>query len=262
MKQVTLVSLYGEKRNDFAALISKCQELVKSTPGVKFEAYDIRQIHATIFGLERKIGSTNFNLNFSKYRGRDVAMNFDGVVEFLRRSGHFPLEIEVGGFNKRDYPFSSRQNTPFERSFSIQKEKVVVMGWPIRGKPLTVPPTTIQSWAQEARLYPDSLDQIRHAAQGFGILHGYHQRPVDVDNDLFFRIGLIDPGSLPEDGRSALETRVRQMFCTEPPPILDIRIDDLCLASYEDDTLPLSSTQTWPLTDPRLTASFITALYS
>jgi hypothetical protein len=244
MMQITVVALYGDKSSDFAALITRCQELGRGVLGVGFRQYDPSQIHATIFGLERKIGSAFYNANFSRYQGRDLVMDLEGILDYLRRCGHFPLAVQVGGYGKRDYPFVSRQARPYERSFSIQGDKVVVMGWPIRGKPFQQPPATPSAWVQEARLYPLTLDVVRHAAQVYGVLHAYH------------RIGLlVDQTSLTERVRDTLETEARQFLSTQPPLILDILLEQVSVALYEEDTLPRSSTRVWSLADPDLTAS-------
>ena len=71
------------------------------------------------------------------------------------------------------------------------------MGWPIRGEPVSMPETTPEGFIQESRIYPMTLVVVRRAAQGFGILHGYHRALTDVDNDLFFRIGLVDEKAVP-----------------------------------------------------------------
>jgi hypothetical protein len=256
MMQITVVALYGDKSSDFAALIARCQEFGGRVLGPGFEPYDLSQIHATIFGLERKIGSPFYNANFSRYRGRDLVMNLEALLEYLRRCGHFPLEVQVGGYGNRDYPFISRQARPYERSFSIQGDKVVVMGWPIRGKPFQRLPVTPSAWVQEARLYPPTLDVMRHAVQAYGVLHAYHRALTDVDNDLFFRIGLlVDQRSLTERVRDTLEAEVRQFLSTQPPLMLGIRLEQVSVALYEKDTLPPSSTRVWSLADPELTAS-------
>jgi hypothetical protein len=256
MTQITVVALYGEKRSDFAALITRCQGLVRSVLDVGFRPYDPSQIHATIFGLERKIPSALYNANFSKYRGRDLVMNLEGILDYLRRCSHFPLQVQVGGYGKRDYPFVSRQACPYERSFSIQGDKVVMMGWPIRGKPLPRPPATSSALVREAKLYPLTLEVIRHAAQAYGVLHAYHQGLTDVDNDLFFRIGLlIDQPSLSEQVRDTLEAEARQFLSIQPPLVLDIHLEQVSVALYQEDTLPRATTRGWSLVDPDLTAS-------
>ena len=256
MKQITVVALYGAKSSDFAALITRCQGLVQSLLDVGFRPYDPYQIHATIFGLERKIPSALYNANFSRYRGRDLVMNLEGILDYLRRCSHFPLQIQIGGFGKRDYPFVSRRAGPYQRSFSIQGNKVVMMGWPIRGKPFSLPPGTPSALVGEAKFYPLTLNVIRHAAQAHGVLHAYHRELTDVDNDLFFRIGLLsDQTSLSEQARATLETEARRFLSIQPPLILEIHLEQVSVAVYEEDTLPRSSTRLWSLGDPDLTVS-------
>src|ERR1700676_2263669 len=251
MRQITVVALYGDKSSDLAALIARCQELCRGVLGVGFRPYDSSQVHATIFGLERKIGSPLENANFSRYEGRDLVMNLEGILDYLRCSGHFPLEVQIGGYGMRDYPFFSRRACPYERSFTIQGGKVVVMGWPIRRQPFQKPPATLPSFVQEARLYPLTLELVRRAAQAYGVLHAYHRAPTDVDNDLFFRIGrLIDQTSLNEKLRDTLESEVRQFLSRQPPLILDIRLEQVSIVLYEEDTLSPSSTRVWSLADP------------
>jgi len=69
MIQITVVALYGDKSSDFAALITRCQELSRGVLGVGFRPYNPSQIHATIFGLERKIGSAFYNANSQGTKG-------------------------------------------------------------------------------------------------------------------------------------------------------------------------------------------------
>jgi hypothetical protein len=267
MIKVTVISLYGEKTSDFALAVTQCQQSVTQAVGSAFTPYDLRQIHATVIGLERRIASAMFNANFAKHRGRDVLMEFDGYLAYLRGCGLLPFEVQIGGFANRDYPFTSRGIRPFERSFSVQEDKVVLMGWPIRGEPfpLKAPPATPASFSQEARIYPTTLDSIRHAAQRFGILHGYHKALTNVDNDLFFRIGLInDPKSLKPETKTKLESQVsnvRRDLSNQPPLVIEIRLEDICVAAYEDDRLPLESTQTWSLADSRVTGGFVAGLF-
>ncbi|MFA6562876.1 MAG: hypothetical protein WCV00_13285 [Verrucomicrobiia bacterium] len=262
MTQTTLISLYGEKRPDFAAAIIQCQQCVTQALGSAFTPYDLRQIHATVVGLERRIASPPFNANFAKHRGRDVVMDFAGYFAYLRGCGLLPFEVQIGGFDNRDYPFTSRKTRPYERSFSVQGDKVVLMGWPVRGEPFIAPPATPAAFSLEARTYPATLDIVRHAAQRFGILHGYHRTLTDVDNDLFFRIGLVDPKAVTPAKTSTLESQVRQSLSTQPPLVIEIRLEDISVAAYEDDRLPGASTQIWSLADPRVTGDFVAGLLS
>lgn len=258
---VTLVSLYGDKSKEFAAVITQCQQLVTKAAGSAFTPYDIRQIHATIIGLERHRAPA-YNANFSKHRGRDAAMDFDGFLSYLRGCGHIPFEVHLGGFAHREYPFTSRKTLPYERSFSVQNDKIVVMGWPLRGEPLSSPPMTHTAALHESRMYPPTLDLIRHAAQRYGILHGYHRAATDVDNDLFFRIGTVDPKAMTPFTTSTLEIQARQVLSAQRPVVIEIRLEDICIAAYEDDRLPESSTRTWSLADPKVTGDFVAGLFT
>jgi hypothetical protein len=268
MIQITLVSLYGDKEDELSMLITECQETVKLVLGSAFSPYDIRQVHATIIGLERRIGSSGHNLNFWKHRSRQVEMDFDGFLTFLRGCSQVPFEVQIGGFGDRDYPFVSdpfekgKENRPYDRMFSIQGNKVVVMGWPLRGQPLKISPATPHEWVHESRVYPPTLDEIRHAAQKFGILHGYHKTRTAVDNDLFFRIGLFDTNAVSPEATGPLLQQVRSKLSgTQRPVIAQITLDDLFVAAYEDSTLPLASTQVWSVGDKRVTGQFIAELY-
>jgi len=259
--QITLVSLYGDKKKDFAAAITQWQQLAAQAVGSAFTPYDIRQIHATIIGFERHQAPA-YNANFSKYRTRDVAMDFTGLLAYLRGCGQIPFEVQLGGFAHRDYPFTSRKTTPYERSFSVQGDKVVVMGWPVRGEPFSVPPVTPTAATQEARIYPPTLEIVRHAMQGFGVLHGYHREVTDVDNDLFFRIGLIDEKATTPALTTALEIQARRILSAQRPLIIEIRLEDIYIAAYDDDRLPVSTTRIWSLADPKVTGQFVRRLFT
>ena len=261
-RKATLVSLYGPKRDaEFAKLVKECQNAVKADiPG--FIPYDMKQIHATIIGLEhqdstdQKIGPF-LNDNFKRLRKQNTEMDLDGLFLFLRNCGLFPLEVQIGGFENREYPFRSRDTQPSERTFSIQNDRVVLMGWPVRGKPLLSAPQDPLASLQEARLYPSTLDMIRHAAQRYGVLHGYHGALTDVDNDLFFRIGLIG-GALPTARKlRAVERTLRDYLSSPPPLIIEIRLNDVRVAVYDDNTLPTATTKHISLNDPLLTQQWV-----
>jgi len=95
---------------------------------------------------------------------------------------------------------------------------------------------------QEARLYPSTLDEIRLSAQAHNILHSYHRAPSNIDNDLYLRIGLVDAQGVDDMTRQKLERDMRQFLSIERPLLIEVGLLDLCIASYEDDTLPADST--------------------
>ena len=260
--QVTLVAFYGKKSPEFATFITQYQNAVADALGSAFTAYDTDQVHATLVGLERQSGSRQDNENFAKLRNRCVEMDLNGFLAYVRGCGYFPLKVQIGGFSERDYPFTSRQQRPYERSFSIQGDKVVVLGWPVRGEPLVMLPTTPEVFIQEGRNYPSTLDQLRQAVQRFGVLHGYHQELTAVDNDLFFRIGLIDLKSVPVRSLRSVEQRVRKQLSEKRPVILEVTLDTVFLAAYVDTALPVSSTQTWSVVDQTVDGQFVAGLYN
>jgi hypothetical protein len=188
-------------------------------------------------------------------------MDFDGFLAFVRGGGHFPFEVQFGGFEDSGYPFTSRNSNPYERSFSIQGDKAVLVGWPVRREPVLTTEARRECLIQESRIYPLTLDLLRHSAQGFGILHGYHRAPTDVDNDLFVRVGLIDPKSVKPGGAPTVEQYLRQQLGQERPLILELTLEDVFVAAYEDNTLPVSSTKIWSITDARVDGRFLCSLY-
>lgn len=259
--QVTLISLYGDKDPEFAAAITQWQQLVAQAVGAAFTPYAIRQVHATIIGLERQRAPL-YNGNFAKHHGREVVMDLTGFLAHLRGCGHLPFTVQIGGFANRDYPFTSRQTRPHERSFSVQGNKVVVMGWPVKETLCRTSPATSATQARDNRTYPPTLDLLRRGAQDFGILHGYHRTATDVDNDLFFRIGLIDPSATSPAATMGLEVEARRFFSRQQPLVIELRLGDIYIAAYEDDRLPAASTRIWSLADPKVNGSFVAGLYT
>jgi hypothetical protein len=255
MRQVSLVALYGDKETEISKLIGECQARVSAALGSAFSPYDLRQVHATVVGLERRPGSTRDNANFWKYRGRRTEMDFGGFLDFLRSCSQIPFEVRIGGFENRDYPFVSdpfekgTDSRPYERTFSVQGDRVVVMGWPVRGN----------------SMYPLSLDDIRRVAQKFGILHAYHRTLTAVDNDYFFRIGLVDRKQTASFDLDALAHQMRESLAGADKPIssviTQVTLDDVFVAAYEDDTLPVASTKVWPLADKSINAEFVESLF-
>lgn len=260
-RQATLIAFYGAKSAAVARLITLCCETVAEAVGEQFSPYEMDQIHATVVGLEHAPGSALCNLNFQRYRGRSVEMDVPGFLEYLQSSAPIPFSIQIGGFADHDYPFMSRGQRPYNRSFSIQGDKAVVMGWPRTGHPEEQSPTATMAGIQEARLYPGTLNEIRLAAQAYGILHAYHRDPSDVDNDFYFRIGLLSPPRLDESTRQKLEADVRHVLCSERPAVNEVGLSDLYVASYEDDTLPQNSTRVSSIASLRQRTDVSSILY-
>src|SRR5690606_26760906 len=151
------------------------QARVTAQLGDSFAPYDLLQAHATLMALERVAGSASDNRFFHELRAEKRAMDFDGALNFLRRDARLPFRVPIGGWQAGDRPSSSAGKPPFERSFSIQGDKVVLMGWSV---------------APDGS-YPTTLNDLRHDLARFNLLHKYFRQPDAVDNDFYMRIGLL-----------------------------------------------------------------------
>jgi hypothetical protein len=252
-----LVVLYGEKPIAFGQLISECQAQIASVAGPAFQPYDIRQVHATISNFGKLIALPTTSACFHEYRGQQVQMDFDGFLRFLRGGGCLPFQIQIGGFRDRDYPFTSRGLRPFDRSFSFRDNKAVVIGWPIRGIPNDTSNANALNLIHEARIYPNTLDQIRQALQTFGFRHRYYQNISDVDNDFYFRIGLYDQVSISEQMQDEIEHKLRQFLSKVQPLLVEIGMSEMSIVFSEKETLPPELTTAWAVSDPSVTADSI-----
>lgn len=246
------MALYGEKRHAaFASLVATCQQIAGDVLGDAFTPYAMAQVHATIVGLERLAGGAFENAAFAELRDQETTMDVAGFVRHLREREDIPLRIQIGGFREGDAPFLSQGRTPYERSVAVRGKAAVLVGWPVpRQRP---DPARVASGAQP-------LDAIRREAQRFGILHRYHPEPSDMDDDFFFRIGLV--GAAPEARMALAERRIRTAMSEHAPVTVEVGLDDLAVVAYADTTLPPDSTAYWPLSDPRLDAAFLASLYA
>jgi len=258
--QATIVALYGEKSHDLSALLTQIQDAVEQTLGSRFRRYDIRQIHATLVGLERdELRAEGYlNRNFKIHRRVEVEMDFSSVMDYLRQVCRTPFQVQIGGFQDRDYPFTSRGERPFNRCFSIQGGNVVVIGWPRRGIPHTRLRSSTDTASEDATQYPNILHRIREGAQRHGVLHSYLRRPDDTDNDFFLRIGIVDdPGSVDSRASPLVYNATRGMLASLYPLVVNIGLPNMSLAFYESEELPLASTTAYALTDEHLDDAFI-----
>lgn len=250
-----LVAIYGDKPVELASLISNCQSYISNMIGTAFHPYDMQQVHATIAGIGQAKPSASFNAGFYGHYGKQVEMDFDGLINYLHNSGILPFQVQIGGFQKREYPFISRGMQPYERSFSFEGGIAFIVGWPLRGTPNTNKSLTLIDLLHESRIYPTNLDEIRQAAKGFGFLHRYYQHINDFDNDFYFRIGLFDSMSLSNEEQEAVENGIRQFLSNTPPITIEINPSDLYFAFSDKETLPRDSTKTFSISDPNVFAS-------
>jgi len=226
--QVTLVAYYEKKPPAIAALIRSLQEELCRELGRSFAPYEIEQVHATIIGLEAfRQGSDILNQNFYELRGERRAINLAAVVDFVDSTELLPFNVQIGGFSlAAAYPFTSRAEHPYFRSFRAQAELGVAMGWPISG-----------------RTYPNTLNALRRCFSDYNVLHKYHRNDHDIDNDFFFVLGRIERNVVQERQIQHTEERMREKLAAMNPVRLPVAREVLSLAVYEDPLLPLDSTE-------------------
>lgn len=258
--QATVVAFYGEKPEALRALLLACQDAVAGVIGARFRRYEPGQIHGTVIGLEccEEEPHRFLNRNFAIRRQVAVEMDFGGLLGFLREGIDVPFRLQIGGFENRDYPFTSRGTRPFVRGFSLQGDCVVVMGWPFLDSRPAGDAASPAAGIEPASLYPASLERIRRAAQRHGVLHAYHAAPSDTDNDFYLRIGMIDhPDGVDAALATGLQETLRRFLAARPPTVVEVGLADLSIAFYESPELPLGTTRAYSLADRRLDAAFI-----
>jgi hypothetical protein len=254
MRQVSLLALYGDKPRALAEIIVACQQRLAAGLGGSFRPLDVGQVHATIIGLERAGTTGSANRNMLAYRGRAHLMDFPGMLGFLRGSGALPFQVQVGGFLDCEYPFTSRGASPYERSFSIQEDRSVLIGWPV-----------LTEWdgresPHATARYPNTLHAIRQTLQRYNILHTYHRTATDVNNDFYLRIGII-AGPVSRESVGEVEHAMRRDLAHAASIIIDVALEHIGVAAYTDASMPLSTTWYRPIADPTLDASTVMALY-
>jgi hypothetical protein len=194
-----------------------------------FHPCPLAQIHATIIGLEgRADGGRVIGELFHRLRGEIRAIDFHRLLSLLRARGLLPMSVQIGGFAAgTDYAFRSRGEHPHLRSFSIQQDTAVCVGWPVEGS---------------------RLDALRRRLQEANVLHKYHARPGDTDNDLFFALGRFAHPPEAELVQS-LEARLRRDLASRAVSFT-LRAQDLQIVSYVSTDLPAESSHGFPITGP------------
>jgi hypothetical protein len=261
MRNIALVAYYGSKPEGLAKLILACQKQISETLGDAFHPYELAQIHATLISMERVDESTMYNLTFAERRNQLKEMDFAGFLNFVRTEAAIPFQIQLGGFQAYNYSFTSRGLAPYERSFSIQDNKAVLIGWPLCKQPQSVSDSVVCQSDLENYRHPMTLDQMRKSFQRFNMLHKYHMNPTDIDNDFYLRLGLLEPTAINPDVKAALESAIRTAMSSPVPIRLYVSISDLYLVSYVDETLPLKSTRALQISDKSVTPEMIHTLY-
>jgi hypothetical protein len=242
---LTLVAYYGPKTDEAVKrLLETIQDILDDVLKSAFERYDIRQVHGTIIGLEgTRASNAIINTNFVEKRQSLRAINLERVLEIADSMS--PFDIRIGGYKDgAAYPFTSRGLHPYLRSFSIQGDKVVAMGWPV-----------------ETDKYPLRLERLRKKFNEANVLHAYHDTPESIDNDFYFVLGNIKKTVMSELALQQVQEVMREAI-SELDPVL-IRIDKNCLGvvAYPDTRLPWSRCEVFSLENAKRNISNLIQLY-
>ena len=226
---ISLVSHYITKPQGLINLIINLQNILFDLFSKAFTPYQIEQVHGTIIGMETSL--INGHL-FGKWCiENEEKMNpiqTEMLKEFLQHK-IAPFSIQIGGYHPGvDYGFESRNEIPFERSFSIQSSRAVINGWPVVKK-------NTQISADK------SLADFRNKFKPFNICHKWNKDGYE-DNDFFMVLGKVDQIRLDEERIKIGGDHIRDYLSTTET-IIEIDDHSLSLVEYESPELPIETTR-------------------
>jgi hypothetical protein len=230
---LSLVAFYGNKSPELTSLIRELQNCITDLVGEKFVSYQLEQVHATLLGLEGRRNSQGIlNKWYWYHREETKYMDFKNLLFYLRYSGRLPIIVRIGGYDRTvDYGFLSRDRHPYERSFNIQGNIAVLMGWPCR-----------------ERHFSMELDRLRLEGQNFNILHKYFKSVDTVDNDLYMRLGMFK-NELSTSEIVTIEEQVQRLVHSHLSLYLSVDINSVFFTYYQDEFLTPETTRVIPLTE-------------
>jgi len=215
---ISAVALYGPKAEPVRGFLADVQELVAEHVGDGFRPYSPEQMHGTIIafnGVPDPDSGAIVNEYYLEHSGARLEMDVDLAMRIL--TDHFagPLRVRFGGCRPEDEPsFLSRGWHPFERAFSVQGNAFVLIGWPTAaGRP---------------------LDRLRRDMNAANVLHRYHRREGDVDDDFYLVVGHHADAPAGALGRAVRS--VREKLAADPIEI-EIGADDVKIVAADSHTL-------------------------
>ena len=217
---VSAVAWYGPKTGPLRGLLAGVQALIAEHLGDDFLPYSPEQVHATLIALNgvRADGAV-VNEYFLTQAGVRREMDLPRVMDILARRFATPLRVRIGGFlPHQEIPFTSRGQHLAERTFSVQDQAFVLMGWPA------------ESLAEAGR----PLDELRREMNAAGVLHRYHVRAADVDNDLHLVVG--HHRGAPAGALARATAAVRDQLAADPVD-LAIGLTDIKIVAADSHTL-------------------------
>ena len=229
--QFTLVAFYGPKSPDFARLIRSCQDELSRLLLSSFHPYDIEQVHGTIIGLEGvRQNGVILSDNFLKHRSEKRFMDLKQIPTLLSTTPFLPMKLRIGGFRHYEkQAFKSQGRHPYLRSFSVQKNIAVAMGWPV------------DSCKPGPKQYP--LDSLRRSFQKINVLHKFHKTETDKDDDFFFVLGRVDRCDGDELHIQKTEEILRTYMAGIQPFDLTLNLENLFVVGFLDTQLPIATSR-------------------
>ena len=217
---VSAVAWYGPKSGRLREVLAGVQALIAEHVGGDFRPYAPEQVHATLVALNGvRAGGAVVNEYFLVNEGVRREMDLPRVMDILARRFATPMRVRIGGFRPdQPAPFTSRGRHLSERSFSVQGQAFVLMGWPAG------------SLAGAGR----PLDELRREMNAAGVLHRYHARPADVDDDLYLVVGHHD--GAPATALARATAAVRDKLAAGPAD-LAIALTDVKIVAADSPTL-------------------------
>ena len=232
MNNLTLVAYYGEKSRHLLSVINSCLDTINGSSIAEFFIpYPVTQIHATIIGMEwMTIEGKPVNQNYYQLSAKKNEININSFAQIIDNT--FPIEIQIGGFDKEYKGFKSLGKHPYERSFQINKEtnKVILIGWP-------------NNYGNFQRR---TLEELRATLKKkCHIAHKYKN-----DNDLYFVLGEVKrPKEITEiNFIKSLKRTEKSMRDLLSKNSCNIRLntENLSLVSYSSTDLNESSSRVYP----------------
>ena len=217
---ISAVAFYGPKTGRLRELLTGVQALIAEHVGGDFRPYALDQVHATLIALNGvRAGGTIVNEYLLEHAGERREMDLPRVMDILARRFATPLRVRIGGFRPgQAVPFTSRGQHLAERSFSVQGEAFVLVGWPA------------DSLAGVGR----PVDELRREMNAAGVLHRYHARPADIDNDLHLVVG--HQAGAPGGALARATAAVRDKLAADPAD-LAIALSDVTIVAADSHTL-------------------------
>ena len=217
---ISAVAFYGPKTGRLRELLTGVQALIAEHVGGDFRPYTLEQVHATLIALNGvREGGTIVNEYLLEHAGVRREMDLPRVMDILARRFAVPLRVRIGGFRPdQAIPFTSRGRHLAERTFSVQGEAFVLMGWPA------------DSLSGAAR----PLDELRREMNAAGVLHRYHARADDVDNDMHLVVG--HHAGAPAGALARATAAVRDELAADPVD-LAIALSDVKIVAADSRTL-------------------------